>query len=330
MKKKLNQILDNISQKKITNIFLDLINVDTVFLNYHRVLTDYEFRNSIRPNDDLVVSTQIFNNQVEYLMKNFDVISINEIHQKRKKKRKIVITFDDGYFDNIKNALPILERHNCPAIIYIATSFLDNKVIPWWINLWKIILSEKEIEYNDKKFDIIQKKNKKNCYEKLSKDFLFLNKNQQDILLKSLVNENQLKFISEKEFLSTENLENLGSNNLIEIGCHTHTHQNLKILNKEEIHNEVTVSKKIIENIIKKKVKHFSIPYGSTNCFDEEIIDQLSKYEFKTIVTTEHGIFRKNNCNRIPRIGIGNKDTNDRLHRKSIGIDSFLNKILRR
>ena len=84
MKKKLIEIIDSISKKKITNIFLDLIGMDTVFLNYHRVLSDLEFQNTNRPNNDLVVSKKIFENQISYLKENFEVISINEIHQKKK------------------------------------------------------------------------------------------------------------------------------------------------------------------------------------------------------------------------------------------------------
>ena len=74
MKKKLIKIIDHISKKKITNIFLDLMNIDTVFLNYHRVLSDFEFQNTYRPNNDLVVSKKIFENQINYLKENFEVI----------------------------------------------------------------------------------------------------------------------------------------------------------------------------------------------------------------------------------------------------------------
>ena len=330
MKKKLIEIIDSISKKKITNIFLDLIDMDTVFLNYHRVLSDLEFQNTNRPNNDLVVSKKIFENQINYLKENFEVISINEIHQKKNKKRKVVITFDDGYFDNLKNALPILEKYSCPATIYIATSFLDNKVIPWWLLIWKIISSQKQLNFNNKIINITEKKHKKNFYEMLCRKLISLNKNQQDIIINDLFDAHISEEDNIKEFLSSEDLTNLGNNNLIEIGCHTHTHQNLKVLNKEEIHNEIINSKSILEKIVKKKINHLSIPYGSKNCFDEKIIEQLSGYDFKTIVTTEHDIFRKNKCNRIPRIGIGNQDINDRLHSKSIGIDSLLNKILRR
>lgn len=39
---------------------------------------------------------------------------------------RISITFDDGYADNLTNALPILERHELPFTIFIATDLVSN------------------------------------------------------------------------------------------------------------------------------------------------------------------------------------------------------------
>jgi peptidoglycan/xylan/chitin deacetylase (PgdA/CDA1 family) len=37
----------------------------------------------------------------------------------------IVITFDDGTRDFAENAFPVLERHGLPAVLYVATDFID-------------------------------------------------------------------------------------------------------------------------------------------------------------------------------------------------------------
>ncbi len=71
----------------------------------------------------LSVSVKNFENQIEYLSKSgFNSISFNEIHKKIKKP--IIITFDDGYKDNIINALPILKKYN-----FVSTCFVVSDLI---------------------------------------------------------------------------------------------------------------------------------------------------------------------------------------------------------
>lgn len=45
--------------------------------------------------------------------------------------RAIVLTFDDGYADNLLAAFPILQRHNFRATIFIVPDFVDAGKTPW-------------------------------------------------------------------------------------------------------------------------------------------------------------------------------------------------------
>ena len=142
-----------------------------------------------------------------------------------------MITFDDGYFDNLENAFPILQKYNCPAIIYIVTSFLDNKNYPWWLKIWRIIEANEHIIYDQKKIDISNKSLKIKIYSFFCKKIVMMKNSEQNsffnIISKDLNNHRIDKI---NEFLSTDDLINLNKSELIEIGCHTHYHQNLKIL----------------------------------------------------------------------------------------------------
>lgn len=45
--------------------------------------------------------------------------------------RHILITFDDGYWNNLR-ALPVLEAHGVPALFFISTHYLESGQSYWW------------------------------------------------------------------------------------------------------------------------------------------------------------------------------------------------------
>jgi peptidoglycan/xylan/chitin deacetylase (PgdA/CDA1 family) len=45
--------------------------------------------------------------------------------------RSIVLTFDDGYADNLLTALPILQRHGFSATVFVVADFVDAGQTPW-------------------------------------------------------------------------------------------------------------------------------------------------------------------------------------------------------
>ncbi len=245
-KKFLRQITNFFAKKNLTRSVLNFFDIDTVFLNYHRVISDEEYSVKQRPNNDLIVTKSTFDKQIRYLKENFNVISINQIDKDVQQKRKVVITFDDGYFDNLENAYPVLKKYECPAIIYIVTSFLNNENYPWWLKIWKIIEENEHLIYNQKKIDISDQNLKLKTYDFFRKKFFILKQSEQNFLFKEILkNLNQSSLNKKKQFLSSDDLLKLAEDNLFEIGCHTHTHQNLKLLDDDELNNEISKSKLI-------------------------------------------------------------------------------------
>ena len=110
----------------------------SLILLYHRVDTPKNDPHS------LSVSPENFRKQLEYLKENFTIIKLSELAKEVKNGKfsnKVSITFDDGYEDNLINALPILQELNIPATIFVTTEFLDKKGYFYW---------EKDSDENDR------------------------------------------------------------------------------------------------------------------------------------------------------------------------------------
>jgi peptidoglycan/xylan/chitin deacetylase (PgdA/CDA1 family) len=55
-------------------------------------------------------------------------------------RRAVALTFDDGYADNLHVAKPILARYDAPALVFLATGYLDRHDGFWWDRLEQLIL----------------------------------------------------------------------------------------------------------------------------------------------------------------------------------------------
>ncbi len=288
-----------------------LIKGKGAILNYHRVLPSSKIDNSLV---NISVSTDNFINQLNYLKKNFNIISLDELllHLKSKSNEfKIAITFDDGYRDNLNYAYPILEKFNVPATIYIITKFINNKFIPWWIKLDFFIKNKKKNDSTKKKlFNFYKNK-------LLFSDQLTVDKNVLSILGKN----KKLKY--NKIFLDQKEIQYLSKQKLITIGSHSHSHYNFSQLTEEQTLTEFKTSKFILEKLIKKKILHFSYPYGGPQNINFRFTKLLRNLGFLSAVTTIRKKLYQPDEFELPRVFVNNDNHLLRLKLKLLGFRKF-------
>jgi peptidoglycan/xylan/chitin deacetylase (PgdA/CDA1 family) len=293
------------------NFFMNFIRGRGAILNYHRVLPLEKIDNSLV---NISVSIENFINQLSYLRDNFEIISLDSLllHLSGKSNKfKLAITFDDGYRDNLDFAFPILKKFNIPATIYVATKFINNQSIPWWIILDDFIKNNKDLDNN-----------KKNKFNYFKNKILFRNQNEIDKNL-LLITKKDYKLNHSRIFLSFKEIKYLSDEKLITIGSHSHSHYNFSKLTKTQTLNELIKSKSILEKITKKKVLHFAYPYGGYDNINFKYAKLLKNAGYLSAVTTIRKKLDNYDQFLLPRIFINEDKNLLRLKLKLFGFRKF-------
>tara|TARA_B100001123_G_scaffold338016_1_gene382503 strand:+ start:375 stop:1379 length:1005 start_codon:yes stop_codon:yes gene_type:complete len=334
MRKQLKKIKSLIGNFKLIQNISSFISGNISVFCYHQVLNNYQFENISRPNNDLSISTSIFEQQIKFLKENYKIIESKDllnIEKFNSKEKLVVITFDDGYLDNLENALPILKKYDVKATIFITTGFINDELIPWWFELWNILnsLENFKLKLLDMNFNFSDT-NKEKVYNLLSKNFFNIKTSDQLELIEKIKSENN--YIEKKNksriFLNEEEIKLLSKNPLISLGAHTHMHENLNILNYKESESEIINSKKKLEIIINKSVDIFAYPYGRINTFGNKEVEILKKNKFKLAFTTKFENFKNQSSYLVPRMSLGVTNNEYSIRDKVNGLDSLLNKIV--
>ncbi len=246
-------------------------------LIYHRVADD--------PIDAqmLAVSQRHFEMHLQTLARDFRVLPLSNLIQEIRRgdliSNTISLTFDDGYLDNLRNALPLLEKFNIHATIFVTSGFVGSTEEFWWDALERIFLTCEPLpeflnvsdSRVDLKLDMCSPEGRLKVYESLCGVI----RNMPADKIKKTINALFKNCGLKKQTRSTHRIVNeaelieLSSSPLIEIGAHGVNHVVLGLMKTEEQKYEIYESKRILERITGQPIRLFSYPYGTVPSFNE-------------------------------------------------------------
>lgn len=103
-------------------------------LNYHRV--DEPGGASETDEGTLDATPRSFDRQLALVRRHMTPVALDDILAflggRPLPPNPVLVTFDDGYRDNLDNALPLLIRHGIRATFFIATAYVRERRLFWW------------------------------------------------------------------------------------------------------------------------------------------------------------------------------------------------------
>lgn len=254
-------------------------------------------RKKIRYNDHLKISPEYLDQTFTDLEKRgFSFVSLDELAdllEKHEKPSKILaVTFDDGYRDNLVNGVPVLEQHNIPGTIFVATGLMCGEIIPWWNVLEDYLLGTSgRFEFEGGYYSAGNMEEK--CQTFLAIREKIMSASDSEIRRRLTAAGILPAGAGQKEFsrdmMSETDLKQYSNHRLISFGSHTHSHCACGNLEPEIFAGEVQQSMEILKSC-GITVKHFAYPYGDDVNPRKDFTEILQSNQIRSAVTTYAGL----------------------------------------
>ena len=222
----------------------------------------------------------------------------------------ILLTFDDGYKNNLK-AINIFKKYKIKPLLFVTTGFVDTEDLLWpdWVRAFVCFNKSKKIELEKLNNFRVNLANQARygdivtiLLEKL-KDVSDDVKKEVIIEMKQYIDFEALN-LDDEIVMSREDLL-VWSHSGFGVGAHSVTHPILSRQTLEMQDYEITTSKKFLQDCLKKEVSSFAYPNGKEFDFNDATLELLKKSNYKLAFTTLNGV---NTGNEDPyfvkRIGV--------------------------
>ncbi len=218
----------------------------------------------------------------------------------------LVITLDDGYRNNIVDALPVFKKHGAPITIFLTVSSIDNRK-PMWFDRLDYVLQFADVERHMFKIGRKHFKFSSGGRERLASSYSQF----RELVKKQYTDEIEFymkleEVISQLERASGKKLESIFENdpwsallswdeiskiqgNGVEYGSHTMDHFRVGHLEEYVLRYQFANSKRKIEQVAGNVCKHIAYPDGN---YSETAVNIAMECGFEAGVTTIEGINR--------------------------------------
>jgi peptidoglycan/xylan/chitin deacetylase (PgdA/CDA1 family) len=255
-----------------------------VILMYHRIA---------EPQSDpwtLAVSPAHFAEHLEVLRRRARPVPLADVgveSARGGRRRVVAVTFDDGYLDNLTRAVPLLERHDVPATVFVTSGYVGSGREFWWDELDRLVLGAGilpravHMRLSGVVHDLEgggaegppSALDRRGLFDRLYPLFQAATDHERRAALDEFgVQTRARPPDADDRPLNGEELGSLASRRLVEIGSHTVSHPVLSLLPAVDQWREVDVSRRTLESWLGRPIRSFAYPYGARRHYSRETV----------------------------------------------------------
>ncbi len=290
-----------------------------VIFTLHRVLPDDPA--DFSPNAILQVKPDYLDFVIRRVRKlGLDIVDLDEairrIESNEPAKKFVVFTFDDAYRDNLRYALPVLRRQQCPFTLYVPTALVDGVGEVWWQALEDIVAAQNALAVTEggetTYLPSATAEEKNAAYETLYRRMRSMPEAERVVLIRELANQYglDLERHCRELIMDWAELRTFASEQLCTIGAHTVHHYELAKLSVAEARVEIDQSVKIIKAQFGTAPVHLSYPIGGAASAGPREFGLARDLGLRSAVTTRPGglyAHHRNSLHALPRVSLNGR-----------------------
>jgi peptidoglycan/xylan/chitin deacetylase (PgdA/CDA1 family) len=256
---------------------------------------------------------------MRFLRRNYRVLSMEHLFRELSTPSSldpaVAITFDDGYRSAYTQAFPVLKKYQLPATIYLTMDTVETGQVAWYDRVfsalahapaedfyvdlegpWQLRLPSRESRLRSALeivafFRTLPNSRREACCARLEK---ILNLPETSVSGKVL------------NWDEIHAMQKFG----IAFGSHTMSHPVVSRLSEPELEHELFDSRRTLEQKLGSPVRDFAFPFGKLSDCGLATAELLSRYGYRSAVTTIAGVNRPNtNRFELRRVQVGDNSS---------------------
>jgi peptidoglycan/xylan/chitin deacetylase (PgdA/CDA1 family) len=223
------------------------------------------------------------------------------------------ITLDDGFRDNLLEALPVFEKHASPFTVFIAPGLIDGAVSLWWEVIEDVVAASDRVLWGSTTIATDTREAKVEAFRFLLRQLTQeRGEAEQQALVTALASGTDRNLLSRSRSLlmDWQEIRSLAAHPLATIGAHTVNHYALKRLPEAQALEEMEASRTRLQAELGSCPRHLAYPYGYPSAAGEREARLAKQAGFVSAVTTRHGLLHREHASHLhalPRLSLNGR-----------------------